>query len=103
MPEEPFIHGSLVRGGRLKSFPSLGSEAVTSEYRQPCVVFTGHPSLRCGDVVHFMELWANNVNNLGRKIFFLEMIFIIGVPSQLCSRSRVSTTSRRWPRTSPWP
>jgi len=64
VPEEPFIHGSLVRGGRLKSFPSLGSEAVTSEYRQPCVVFTGHPSLRCGDVVHFMELWANNVNNL---------------------------------------
>ena len=74
LPEEPFIHGSLVRGGRLKSFPSLGSEAVTSEYRQPCVVFTGHPSLRCGDVVHFMELWANNVNNLGKKPFFRDEI-----------------------------
>jgi len=64
VPEEPFIHGSLVRGGRLKSFASLGCESVTSEYRQPCVVFCGHPSLRCGDVVHFMELWASNANNL---------------------------------------
>ena len=60
------MHGNLVRGGRLKSFPGLGHESVTAEYRQPCVVFTGHPSLRCGDVVHFMELWANNVNNVGK-------------------------------------
>ena len=59
------MHGSLVRGGRLKSFASLGCESVTSEYRQPCVIFCGHPSLRCGDVVHFMELWASNANNLG--------------------------------------
>ena len=61
------MHGNLVRGGRLKSFPGLGHESVTAEYRQPCVVFTGHPSLRCGDVVHFMELWANNVNNVGKS------------------------------------
>ena len=67
VPEEPFVHGNLVRGGRLKSFPGLGHESVTAEYRQPCVVFTGHPSLRCGDVVHFMELWANNVNNVGES------------------------------------
>ena len=64
VPEEPFVHGGLVRGGRLKSFSSLGCDSVTSEYRQPCVVFTGHPTLRCGDVVHFMQLWANNPNNL---------------------------------------
>ena len=65
VPEEPFVHGALQRLKRLKSFPNLGCESVTSEYTQPCVVFTGHPSLRCGDVVHFMELWANNANNLG--------------------------------------
>ena len=85
VPEEPFIHGALLRGGRLKSFSSLGLETVTKEYRQPCVVFTGlylcviksicrliitylylvgHPSLRCGDVVHFLELWGSNSNNL---------------------------------------
>ena len=65
VPEEPFVHGNLVRGGRLKSFPGLGHESVTAEYRQPCVMFTGHLSLRCRDAVHFVELWANNANNVG--------------------------------------
>lgn len=27
---------------------------------QPCVVFCGHPSLRFGDSVHFIELWGSN-------------------------------------------
>jgi len=31
--------------------------------RSPCVVFTGHPSLRFGDAVHFMELWGGNSAN----------------------------------------
>jgi len=31
--------------------------------RSPCVVFTGHPSLRFGDAVHFMELWAGSSAN----------------------------------------
>lgn len=30
---------------------------------QPCVVFCGHPTLRFGDVVHFIELWGNNPKN----------------------------------------
>jgi len=31
--------------------------------RSPCVVFAGHPSLRFGDVVHFMELWGGSSAN----------------------------------------
>jgi len=64
VPEEPFVHGALARGGRLKSFQSIASEGVHSEYRQPCVVFCGHPSLRMGDAVHFLEMWGNNPANL---------------------------------------
>eukprot|EP00088_Acartia_fossae_P030637 TRINITY_DN3162_c0_g1_i2.p1 TRINITY_DN3162_c0_g1~~TRINITY_DN3162_c0_g1_i2.p1 ORF type:complete len:711 (+),score=150.28 TRINITY_DN3162_c0_g1_i2:54-2186(+) len=64
LPEEPFVHGNLIRNGRLKSFKNLQDESVNSEYRQPCVVFCGHPSLRFGDAVHFIELWGNNPNNL---------------------------------------
>jgi len=64
LPEEPFIHGNLIRNGRLKSFRNLQEESVNSEYRQPCVVFCGHPSLRFGDAVHFIEIWGNNPNNL---------------------------------------
>ena len=32
-------------------------------YQTPCVVFTGHPSLRCGDAVHFMEVWGSSPKN----------------------------------------
>ena len=62
-PEEPFHHGSLAKTGRLKSFRNLYDEAFNSEYRQPCIMFCGHPSLRFGDVIHFIELWGNNPNN----------------------------------------
>ena len=34
-----------------------------SVYQTPCVVFTGHPSLRCGDAVHFMDIWGSNNKN----------------------------------------
>lgn len=30
---------------------------------KPCVVFCGHPSLRFGDVVHFVEYWGTNPQN----------------------------------------
>ena len=33
------------------------------EMKTPCVVFTGHPSLRFGDVVHFIELWGKSSSN----------------------------------------
>ena len=62
-PEEPFPHGSLSKTGRLKSFRNLYDESFNSEYRQPCIMFCGHPSLRFGDVIHFIELWGNNPNN----------------------------------------
>ena len=55
LPEEPFVHGALQKGGRLKAFPSLEAETVHSEYRQPCVVFCGHPSLRSAHVLPFLQ------------------------------------------------
>lgn len=32
-------------------------------FLKPCVVFCGHPSLRFGDVVHFVEYWGTNPLN----------------------------------------
>lgn len=43
--------------------PFLYSGELGSVYRTPCVVFTGHPSLRCGDAVHFMEEWGSGTEN----------------------------------------
>lgn len=66
LPEPPFLHAELIQMNRLKHYPSIHGD-FSSEFRQPCVVFAGHPSLRCGDVVHFLELWGKN--NLNTVIF----------------------------------
>lgn len=60
LPEEPFPHAALVRQGRLRHYPSVHHEAFGADFRTPCVVFCGHPSLRFGDAVHFVEMWADN-------------------------------------------
>lgn len=63
IPDEPFPHASLVKNARLKHFKHIYSEGFSTEFRQPCVVFCGHPSLRFGDAVHFIELWGSNPLN----------------------------------------
>jgi integrator complex subunit 9 len=72
IPEEPFNHSQLVRYGRLKHYPGIHVEVFSNDYKTPCIVFTGHPSLRFGDVVHFVELWKSSPNNL---IVFVEPDF----------------------------
>ncbi|XP_071479583.1 integrator complex subunit 9-like [Diadema antillarum] len=71
LPEPPFPHAELIKVGRLKHFPSVHGE-FSNQFKTPCVVFTGHPSLRMGDAVHFMELWGKNSNN---TILFIEPDF----------------------------
>lgn len=39
------------------------SEGFNKEIRSPCIVFTGHPSLRFGNVVHFLEIWGKSSSN----------------------------------------
>uniref|UniRef100_A0A1B6CJW2 Beta-Casp domain-containing protein n=1 Tax=Clastoptera arizonana TaxID=38151 RepID=A0A1B6CJW2_9HEMI len=60
LPEEPFPHANLVKTGRLKHYKHIYSEGFSADFRQPCIVFCGHPSLRFGDAVHFVELWGSN-------------------------------------------
>uniref|UniRef100_A0AAZ3NQP3 Uncharacterized protein n=1 Tax=Oncorhynchus tshawytscha TaxID=74940 RepID=A0AAZ3NQP3_ONCTS len=62
LPEPPFPHSELIQTNKLKHYPSIHGD-FSSEFRQPCVVFNGHPSLRFGDVVHFMELWGKSSLN----------------------------------------
>lgn len=64
IPDEPFIHSSLVRAGRLKHFSSVSDPAFNEAFKQPCVLFTSHPSLRFGDVVHFIQMWGQSNKNL---------------------------------------
>uniref|UniRef100_A0A3Q2Z7M5 Integrator complex subunit 9 n=1 Tax=Hippocampus comes TaxID=109280 RepID=A0A3Q2Z7M5_HIPCM len=71
LPEPPFPHAELIQSNKLKHYPSIHGD-FSSDFRQPCVVFTGHPSLRFGDVVHFMELWGKSSLN---TIIFTEPDF----------------------------
>ncbi|XP_076460396.1 integrator complex subunit 9-like [Babylonia areolata] len=61
IPESPFPHTEMVNCGRLKHFKDIND--MGSDFRMPCIVFTGHPSLRMGDAVHFMETWGQNPAN----------------------------------------
>lgn len=60
IPDEPFPHANLIKNARLKFFKHIFSEGFSAEFRQPCVVFCGHPSLRFGDIVHLIELYGSN-------------------------------------------
>uniref|UniRef100_A0A8B9QNR7 Integrator complex subunit 9 n=1 Tax=Anas platyrhynchos TaxID=8839 RepID=A0A8B9QNR7_ANAPL len=62
LPEPPFPHAELIQTNKLKHYPSIHGD-FSNDFKQPCVVFTGHPSLRFGDVVHFMELWGKSSLN----------------------------------------
>lgn len=64
VPEEPFSHNQLIRFGRLKHYSGVYTEKFSNDFKYPCIVFTGHPSLRFGDAVHFLQLWKNSPNNL---------------------------------------
>lgn len=76
----------LIQTNKLKHYPSIHGD-FSSEFRQPCVVFTGHPSLRFGDVVHFMELWGKSSLN---TIIFTGTS---GVRTSLCNARRPPVTS----------
>uniref|UniRef100_A0A8C5PBJ1 Integrator complex subunit 9 n=1 Tax=Leptobrachium leishanense TaxID=445787 RepID=A0A8C5PBJ1_9ANUR len=52
----------LIQTNKLKHYPSIHGD-FSNDFKQPCVVFTGHPTLRFGDVVHFMELWGKSSLN----------------------------------------
>jgi integrator complex subunit 9 len=63
LPEPPFPYGEFIKAGVLQQVKSVKAEQFGTIFREPCIVFAGHPSLRCGDVVHFLKLWGNNPKN----------------------------------------
>lgn len=70
LPEPPFPHAELVSLGRLRHFNNIHD--MQTDFKCPCIVFTGHPSLRMGDVIHFIELWGKSSTN---TIIFTEPDF----------------------------
>lgn len=76
LPEDPFEYGQLmnvccnnaalthVQTKRLRAFPNL-SGGFAPAYREPCVVFVDHISLRCGNILPLIDmLGADDRNSL---------------------------------------
>ncbi|KAK0405646.1 hypothetical protein QR680_018110 [Steinernema hermaphroditum] len=61
-PEEPFSHTQMIKNGRVKVYQEIHGK-FSKEFRTPCVMITGHPSLRVGDAVHFLEMWGADSRN----------------------------------------
>uniref|UniRef100_A0A0N5C871 Beta-Casp domain-containing protein n=1 Tax=Strongyloides papillosus TaxID=174720 RepID=A0A0N5C871_STREA len=61
-PEDPFEFDDLIKNNRLKIYDSF-TDVLASEFRSPSIVITGHPSLRMGDVVHFMYMLGKDPRN----------------------------------------
>ncbi|KAG5681645.1 hypothetical protein PVAND_011060 [Polypedilum vanderplanki] len=72
IPDKPFPHANLVKNNRLKFFKHIYSEGFSEEFRQPCVIFCGHPCMRFGDIVHLIEQYGSNPNH---TIIFTEPDF----------------------------
>uniref|UniRef100_A0A915KW76 Beta-Casp domain-containing protein n=1 Tax=Romanomermis culicivorax TaxID=13658 RepID=A0A915KW76_ROMCU len=64
IPEEPFLHGYLMKNERIKVYTTCYQSTLSADLRTPCVVFASHPSLRLGDAVHFMQIWGRDPKNL---------------------------------------
>ncbi|GMR59572.1 hypothetical protein PMAYCL1PPCAC_29767 [Pristionchus mayeri] len=62
MPEEPFRHHRMMETKKIKVYDSIYGE-FSRELKTPCVIITGHPSLRVGDAAHLIEMWGNDPRN----------------------------------------
>ena len=62
IPELPFAHSQLIKNKRIYHFSNV-ADGMREVYKTPCIVFAGHPSLRCGDAVLLIEKWRDDAHN----------------------------------------
>lgn len=97
-----FTKGTREFSSYTNCYQILILDRLSNNFKSPCVVFTGHPSLRYGDVIHFMELWRNNNKNtvifIGKYLLLLCWYFILNISGEdLDFKSwDVSKSSKIW-------
>ncbi|KAH9609815.1 hypothetical protein KSS87_001793 [Heliosperma pusillum] len=62
--EPLFAHVDLVKEKKLLVFSSIITPDLLKAWREPCIVFTHHWSLRHGAAIHFLRRWHENENSL---------------------------------------
>ncbi|XP_063711173.1 integrator complex subunit 9-like isoform X3 [Symsagittifera roscoffensis] len=71
LPEPPFVHSNMAKMNSLFVYNHIHGR-FSETYKSPSIIFTGHPSLRFGPAVHFVEFWGKSENN---SIIFIESDF----------------------------
>lgn len=61
MPETPFLHQDLMRKGQFQAYQHVHSNFQAND---PCIIFTGHPSCRIGDITTLIKLYDNPKNSI---------------------------------------
>jgi integrator complex subunit 9 len=57
------VGGGGGQSGRLQHYTGVDDPGFAAGFKEPCVVFCGHPSLRCGEVIHFINTWGHEARN----------------------------------------
>lgn len=72
LPETPFGFEEMIKLGQLMHFSDVTDAKFATTFREPCIVFTGHPSLRFGPVTNFLKMWGSNSKH---SLIFIGMNF----------------------------
>jgi integrator complex subunit 9 len=78
-PEMPLEHGKLMQDGKLSYFHDI-HDFLSQKRQTPCIVFSGHPSLRFGSALDFVTLWKDSPLNsliLTGKDFSLALVPVL--------------------------
>jgi len=63
LPEPPYSHGEFIKAGKIKHFSNIYDGKFGQAFHQPCIIIGGHPSLRCGDMMHLTNAWKHDPKN----------------------------------------
>ncbi|CAA2980364.1 Hypothetical predicted protein [Olea europaea subsp. europaea] len=62
--QQLFNHVKLLNDKRLQLFPAIHSLKLLTNWKEPCIVFCPHWSLRLGPVVHLLRRWCRDENSI---------------------------------------
>uniref|UniRef100_A0A0N5A1R5 Beta-Casp domain-containing protein n=1 Tax=Parastrongyloides trichosuri TaxID=131310 RepID=A0A0N5A1R5_PARTI len=61
-PEDPFELNDLMDSNRLKVYDGF-TDVLAEELKSSSIIIAGHPSLRMGDIIHFMYMFGSDPRN----------------------------------------
>uniref|UniRef100_A0AC35TX05 Lactamase_B domain-containing protein n=1 Tax=Rhabditophanes sp. KR3021 TaxID=114890 RepID=A0AC35TX05_9BILA len=61
-PADPFEFNELIRTNKLKLYEGL-TDDLSKNLKQSSIIIVGHPSLRMGEVIHFLYVFGNAQKN----------------------------------------